>query len=146
MHRLRVVCYKWCGQYCGGILFLEWLFHPTALMINPCCHFLIVDPLILVICLLCLTSWMRCVPHRSPGLHPSPPWRLPAGRGSCDPAPGETVCVVGSAPQLGSWSLEGAVELMKAGTPPNLPSVNGADGTSRGSANELHDRNAETEA
>ena len=42
---------------------------------------------------------------------------------TCEPAAGETVCVVGSAPQLGGWSLESAVELQRADT-----QLNGANG------------------
>jgi len=48
-------------------------------------------------------------------------------RVTCDLAVGETACVVGSVPQLGSWRLDGAVELK-----PSDPALNGVNSGSNG--------------
>ena len=45
-----------------------------------------------------------------------------------EPDVGEAVCVVGSAPQLGSWSLGSVVELHRADATPHFTGLNGANG------------------
>lgn len=64
---------------------------------------------------------------------PCRPWRF---RVKCQLAEGETACVVGSVPELGSWYLSGAVELQPEAELHGADAAqNGSDGSSGAGVN-----------